>query len=639
MDPEITTLRLRLLENGYDPIPLRGKRPDMAKNWHWQKIGHANPEQVDMWAKSFPDAINTGILARFTLCLDLDLLNPEAAQACEDYVREVFEEAGYVLIRIGRAPKRAIPFRTNQPFKKITLPLGHGGDKIELLADGQQFAAFGIHPDTQQPYSWHGGSPLEIKHEDLPYIDQERAQLLVDYLGELVRPYGYETKPKHDGGNSKTDWEPTDREELTRRILSGESLHDSVLKIAGSYAARGSPKQDCIDYIGLAFTAADTERYGGRWNECMKAIDYCYAKEAEKQPTQPTPSIWITGHALTSTPATAQEWSVRDLIPAKQVCLFSGHGAVGKSSTALHLAAAHVLGRAWLRFDAKFGPAFFIDAEDDLDVIHRRLEPILDHYEESSSALEDLHILSLAGKGAVMATSDRNGVVQPTALYHEIHQQAVAIKPMQIVIASSANVFAGSEMDRSQVTQFIDLLNRLAIATGGSVILISHPSLTGLNTNSGISGSTSWHNAVRARLYMKFITNGGDEQDASDLRVLEFQKNQYGPPAQSLTLRFRNGLFLTETTGVSNLDKLAREARADQKFRDMLQRMLDGNRPVSAKPTARNYAPTTFAREPDAEGLQRKDLEGAMRRLFMTETIVVKQYGKPSLGWERLEFV
>ena len=57
-----TEVRLALLKGDYDPIPLRGKRPDMMEKWAWQKIGHASAEQVDLWAKSFPDATNTGVL-------------------------------------------------------------------------------------------------------------------------------------------------------------------------------------------------------------------------------------------------------------------------------------------------------------------------------------------------------------------------------------------------------------------------------------------------------------------------------------------------------------------------------------------------------------------------------------------------
>src|SRR5262249_53761749 len=86
--------------------------------------------------------------------------------------------------------------------------------KIEFLADGQQFVAFGVHPDTLQLYYWHGGSPLEIKRDDLPYIRQAEAQCLVDKLGELATQFGYSLKTtkkktgdrKGDGGDDKFDW-------------------------------------------------------------------------------------------------------------------------------------------------------------------------------------------------------------------------------------------------------------------------------------------------------------------------------------------------------------------------------------------------------------------------------------------------
>ncbi len=44
--------------------------------------------------------------------------------------------------RIGKAPKRAIPFRTADPFAKITVNLiaanGSTGEKIEFMCTGQQ---------------------------------------------------------------------------------------------------------------------------------------------------------------------------------------------------------------------------------------------------------------------------------------------------------------------------------------------------------------------------------------------------------------------------------------------------------------------------------------------------------------------
>jgi hypothetical protein len=102
-----------------------------------------------MWGELYPQAINTGILCKFTPAIDLDITNPEAAAAVEQLAREQFEERGDVLVRFGKAPKRAILLRTDEPFKKITLPLiapngGSTDQKIEILGDGQQLVVAGI---------------------------------------------------------------------------------------------------------------------------------------------------------------------------------------------------------------------------------------------------------------------------------------------------------------------------------------------------------------------------------------------------------------------------------------------------------------------------------------------------------------
>ena len=68
-------------------------------------------------------------------------------------------------------------------------------------------------------------------------------------------------------------------------------------------------------------------------------------------------------------------WSLTAL-PRRQCVLFSGEGAAGKSTVLLHLSAAHVLGRDWLGTMPAQGPAIFVDAEDDKDVMHRRLAAI-----------------------------------------------------------------------------------------------------------------------------------------------------------------------------------------------------------------------------------------------------------------------
>lgn len=350
------------------------------------------------------------------------------------------------------------------------------------------------------------------------------------------------------------------------------------------------------------------------------------------EPAQPRSLPFIDMTKWDTEPVPEQAWAVRDRIPLLQVTLFSGEGAAGKSTEQLHLSAAHALARDFLGSLPEPGPAIFIDAEDDQGVLHRRLAAIAKHYGVTFADMitGGLHLISLSGDEAVLAAPNRSGIIEPTARYKQLLQACGDIKPKMIGIASSANVFAGNENDRSQVQQFVGLLTRLAIVSNGAVNLISHPSLSGITNETGCSGSTQWHNAVRARMYLRGVKPEAGEQRDNDLREMMFMKNNYGPVSERIVLKYRDGLFLP-LPGVASLDKAALEATAESVFVDLLRRLARENRFVSDK-TGRSYAPALFAREQEATKLHlsSKALEGAMRRLFQTGTIWNEPCGKPS---------
>jgi RecA-family ATPase len=351
------------------------------------------------------------------------------------------------------------------------------------------------------------------------------------------------------------------------------------------------------------------------------------------EPEQPPPPLpWIDMSNWDNEPVPNQEWAVFNRIPKRQCVLFSGEGGMGKSTEGLHLCAAHVLGRDWLGAMPELGPAIFVDAEDEQKVLHYRSAGITKHYQVKFADLikDGLHLLSLFGQDAVMATVGRNGIVEPTPLYKQLFAAAGDIKPVMMCIAASANVYAGSEIERSQVQQFVGLLTRIAIAANGSVVLISHPSQTGITTDSGISGSTQWHNAVRARFYLKGIKSENGEPPDNDLREIVFKKNNYGPASENIVVRYQNGLFLP-VAGAASLDKLAQEQRAMEVFSSLLARFTRENRNVGASVGA-SYAPALFAREEEAKklGLTSKQLEAAMRQLFKDEKIWNEPYGRPA---------
>jgi RecA-family ATPase len=342
-----------------------------------------------------------------------------------------------------------------------------------------------------------------------------------------------------------------------------------------------------------------------------------------------TPFNWCDGSAWSiNDEPPEQEWTVQDRIPARQVCLLSGHGAAGKSTIALQLCAAHALARDWLTCLPEPGPSFFLDAEDDIAVVHRRLHFILKHYgvDYPDAWNGGLHLLPLAGKNPLLATADRTGKLTPTKLFDWLLKEARRIKPKQIVIASVANVWTGNENDRSQTTQFIDLMTSLAIEAGGSVIPISHPSLQGLATNSGISGSTQWHNAVRSRMYLKAAKEADDEEE-NGLRKLEFKKNQYGPTNGTITLEWKSGLFLP-LPGSSPFERAAREQEATDRIRTAIQ---SGQR-FSPSKNAKNYPPSAL----QGNGLSKVELKNALDRMLQSGRWKVTPYGPASRGWEMI---
>ena len=239
----VLEVRQALADGGYQPIPTTGKIPPFSR---WQKIENVSPSMLAAWDRNWPRARNTGILTRLTPTIDVDVLNEPAAIAIEELVCDRFEERGCILPRIGKPPKRAIPFRTTDPFAKITANLvaadGSTGEKIEFMCDGQQVVVAGIHPDTGKPYSWPLGNLTDIARDDLPDISAAEAQQLVDDIVELLcRDFGYSRaagRPARKGNGAQgapaNDWQ-----QLVDAILAGNELHASTRDLAAKMVRSG----------------------------------------------------------------------------------------------------------------------------------------------------------------------------------------------------------------------------------------------------------------------------------------------------------------------------------------------------------------------------------------------------------------
>jgi len=338
-------------------------------------------------------------------------------------------------------------------------------------------------------------------------------------------------------------------------------------------------------------------------------------------------------------PVPERQWAVQDRIPLKQTYLFTGNGAVGKSLVELQRAVAHVLGKHWLGMPVRQGPAIYMGAEDDEDELHIRLAAILEYYEATFADLRagGLQLLSYVGEDCLLGVPDKRGVIQPTDLCGRLKEAAFDLRPAAVIIDTVADVYAGSEIDRGQTTQFVKLMNGIAAAGSCSVGILAHPSVAGMSTGTGLSGSTAWHNKVRARAYMKALeTEKGDEPDP-DAKSIQFMKNNYGRQGDTLQVRWQRGVYVLESSP-NSLERLAQDRKVDERFMELLSQYYEQGRNVSDKPTAHAYAPKEFSEQKGRDGkkITKRLLVDAMQRLFEANKIHIESYGPASRGRQRL---
>jgi RecA-family ATPase len=314
------------------------------------------------------------------------------------------------------------------------------------------------------------------------------------------------------------------------------------------------------------------------------------------------------------------------------VTLLNGDGGTGKSLLALQLAVSTALCSTWLGMsDAG------LTAEDDRDEVHRRLDDIMRHMGAKLEDLHDLHIVSLAGEDALLAVPDRHNVLEKTHLFGNLEKAIGDINPAIVILDTLADLHAGEENARNHARQFVGMLRGLAQRYDTTILLLAHPSLSGMSNKSGTSGSTAWNNSVRSRLYLERVKDESDVEQDHDARVLRTMKANYAAIGGEIHMRWHNGVFvLTSAPGASGgLTAFAARENADRIFLELLGAYEVEKRDVSASNSV-TYAPAVFARDPRSGGVGKRALVDAMNRLFAAKRIEVVESGPPSKRRKRL---
>lgn len=246
--------------------------------------------------------------------------------------------------------------------------------------------------------------------------------------------------------------------------------------------------------------------------------------------------------ALAEREPEAPAFIVPDWIPAGYATLFAGHGGVGKSGIALHLAVCVAAGVPFFGVGVERRRVLYLSCEDRERVLHWRLARICHFLGVGLASLRGwLEVLDLVGRETVLWERDPQTGYAITSAYAQLAARVKEQSTQVLLVDGVSDTFGGSENARTEVKRYVNMLLALVPADDGAVVLIGHvakPTASAPATSEGYSGSTAWHNAVRARWYLYPDTRHGDEagdrvERTGDL-ILELQKSNLGPTSQAM---------------------------------------------------------------------------------------------------------
>lgn len=167
----------QLIESGYTILPLNHKEK-FCRIKGWPEL-NLTISDLKTYLDSGMEGI--GINTRYNPSVDMDIEDFDTVQQLKRYC---YQEIGATPSRIGNAPRCALVYRTDTPFKKIKSNVyvdNHGREhSVEILCDGQALAAYGYHPKTDGIYEWHTGYSLtEFRHSELPELTAAKSHYII----------------------------------------------------------------------------------------------------------------------------------------------------------------------------------------------------------------------------------------------------------------------------------------------------------------------------------------------------------------------------------------------------------------------------------------------------------------------------
>jgi hypothetical protein len=241
-------------------------------------------------------------------------------------------------------------------------------------------------------------------------------------------------------------------------------------------------------------------------------------------PGKDQPKRFMTMQELEDGDFAPSDWLIENLVLEGTPNLCYGEGGAGKTFMMLEKAICIAAGIPFLGKAVKQGRALLVVGEDKEGDTRARMRRICAKYD---LRLRDLPIKIHCAPGLdiVLANVSDTGEIDIKPFYNDLDAELREFKPIYVGLDNLTDISNMHESQRYAANAFLkQVCGSLCNAHQTTVEVLAHPSIAGIESGRGYSGTTAFHNAVRARTVLEKTSKAkGDCQ-----RKLSIAKAQYG---------------------------------------------------------------------------------------------------------------
>ncbi|ESY31631.1 AAA family ATPase [Mesorhizobium sp. LNJC391B00] len=569
--------RRAAIANGYRVVRVisKGKRP-VAENW-------TQGENLDHLLPVSATAANTGICTAGFRVFDVDVDELKKVQEIMRAILPLLPRGGLIRRRVN-SPRLAIVYKAEagEPCKKAVS--GKFG-KLEVLGNGQQLVAHGVHESGAEIY-WIGGkSPATVSAAEVPAIGEQQisailnavSQILASSVGALPSKVTPSARSAHINDlaagisihhpfddlapdqqrcvvaecltvldNSKSDPRNQWLAVLFAVADAGQRGCPDVRSLALEWSRRGASWTSEADFDS-AWSSYRANRAGGTTvgtlihlarsagAEVSSLLD---SSSPEKKPTSETRGVALPVAALPAIPPKRQWLHGTDLVRGA-VSLIVAPGGKGKSSFLTSLALACASGRPLLDSHVFGGRlrVLYINAEDATDEIALRVRAAMAHHQLTDAHVGGLYVAGADRLSLTLIKVERGTPGLNPPGWQELRALVSLHKPDVLILDPLVAVVGGATLnDNAAAALLMRELVSLAALNKLSVIIAHHTSKNReLGNADAAMGAASIVNLARISLAIEPLKNddateiGVAPWDADSVfRVTGTKQNLYG---------------------------------------------------------------------------------------------------------------